>query len=119
MHELSIADAVVEIACRNAGGRPVTKVTVEAGHLRQVVPSALELAFALVAEGTAAQGARIEIVEVPAAGRCRACGHRGALEAFPLGCAACGGLDVDLELGEELLVTELEVETGDDMAMAR
>ncbi len=71
MHELSIAEAVVRVATRHARGRAVAKVTLRAGHLRQVVPSALEFAFELVAVGTEVEGAGLEIEEVPAAGVCR------------------------------------------------
>ena len=110
MHELSIAEAVVEIACRHAEGRRVTAVEVRAGYLRQVVPSALELAFALVAEGTAAEGAELRIEEVPAAGRCRDCGAQSALDGFPLLCGRCGSWDVEVLRGEELLVDAVELE---------
>ena len=110
MHELSIAEAVVQIACRHAGDRQVTKVEVQVGHLRQVVPSALELAFALVAEGTVCEGADLELEEVPAAGRCRRCAARSALPGFPLVCERCGSWDVEVERGEELLVDSLELE---------
>ena len=43
MHELAIADSVVRIACAHAAGRKVAKVELKVGHLRQVVPFALEL----------------------------------------------------------------------------
>ena len=110
MHELSIAESVVAVASRHARGRRVEKVTVRAGHLRQVVPAALELAFELVADGTAVAGAKLEIEAVPAAGRCRGCGVESELEGFPLLCPRCGSLDVELVRGEELLVDSLELE---------
>jgi hydrogenase nickel incorporation protein HypA/HybF len=113
MHELSIADAIVRIARAHAGERRITAVEVKVGHLRQVVPSALELAFALVAEGTPAEGAELALEVVPAAGRCRACGAESELPAFPLSCAACGSLDVAVIRGEELLVDALELDTDD------
>ncbi len=50
MHELSIAASIVEIACRHAKGRRVTRIQVKAGHLRQVVPTALSFSFELVAQ---------------------------------------------------------------------
>ena len=112
MHELSIAAAIVAIASRHAAGRKVTVVEVRVGHLRQVVPASLEFAFGLVAEGTEVEGAELVLEEVPAAGRCRACGTEGAMEAFPLHCGACGGLDVEVIRGEELLVDSLELEDG-------
>jgi hydrogenase nickel incorporation protein HypA/HybF len=110
MHELSLAESVVRIACRHAAGRPVARVELKIGHLRQVVPSALEFAFELVAQGTPVEGAELVLEEVPAAGRCRRCGGESELPGFPLACAACGSLDVELLRGEELLVDALEIE---------
>ena len=110
MHELSIAEAIVRIADGHAAGRQVVKVELKVGHLRQVVPSALAFAFELVAEGTAVAGAELVMEEVPARGRCRACGAETQLDGFPLQCAACAGFDLELLQGEELLVDSLELE---------
>jgi hydrogenase nickel incorporation protein HypA/HybF len=123
MHELSIAEAVLQIALDHAERPPagarasssgrsrrVVRVEVKVGHLRQVVPDALTFAFGLVAQGTAAEGAELAIEEVPAAGRCRDCGARGALPGFPLVCERCGSWDVEVQQGEELLVDSLELE---------
>ena len=110
MHELSIAGALVEIAERHARGRRVLKVEVKVGHLRQVVPSALEFAFELVAKGTTLEGAELEMSVVPAAGTCRGCGADTPLPDFPLHCESCGGFDVEITRGEELLVDSLELE---------
>jgi hydrogenase nickel incorporation protein HypA/HybF len=110
MHELSIAQAVFEIASRHAQGRQVHRVEVRVGHLRQVVPDALAFAFELVCAGTVLEGSELAIEEVPAHGRCRACGARTTMDAFPLQCARCGDLDMELLGGEELLVDALELE---------
>ena len=105
MHELSIAEAIVAIAERHADGRRVTRVEVSVGQLRQVVPAALEFAFELVAPGV-----ELALTEVPAVGRCRACGAESRLDGFPLACGRCGGLDLELIAGEELLVESLDLE---------
>jgi hydrogenase nickel incorporation protein HypA/HybF len=110
MHELSIAEAVVEIASRHAAGRRVHRVELRIGHLRQVVPSALEFAFELLTNDTLLDGAELVIEEVPARGRCRACGAETTMSSFPLQCGSCGGLDLTLLAGEELLVDVLELE---------
>lgn len=110
MHELSIAAALVEVANRHAAGRRVSAVEVKVGHLRQVVPSALEFAFELVAEGTDVEGARLELVEVPAQGRCRDCTAVTTMDGFPLACGCCGGFDVEVTAGEELAVESLELD---------
>ena len=110
MHELSIAQAVVAVASRHAAGRRVSRVELKVGHLRQVVPSALEFSFALVTSGTPLEGAELVIEDVPARGRCRECGAETELRAFPFRCARCSGLDLEIEAGEELLVDALELE---------
>jgi hydrogenase nickel incorporation protein HypA/HybF len=110
MHELSIADGVAHVALRHAAGRRVTRVELSVGHLRQVVPSALEFAWELVTDGTALDGAELVIEEVPARGRCRACSVATTMESFPLQCGRCGSLDLEVLAGEELLVEALELE---------
>ena len=114
MHELSLADAVVRICCEHARGRRVTSVELKVGHLRQVVPDALTFAFELVAQGTPAEGAELQIVSVPARVACSACGAETEIEQFPLACASCGGLAVDVVAGEEFHVESLEIETAQE-----
>jgi hydrogenase nickel incorporation protein HypA/HybF len=110
MHELALAESVVRIACAHAADRRVAAIELRVGHLRQVVPSALEFSFTLVAEGTVCEGAALRMEAVPAGGVCRACGTDGPLGDFPLSCAGCGGLDVEVTRGEELCVEALELE---------
>jgi hydrogenase nickel incorporation protein HypA/HybF len=110
MHELALAEAIVDVAVRHAAGRRVTKVEVSVGALRQVVPDALEFAFGLVAQGTALDGAELELTHIAAAGRCRTCAAESVMEDFPLRCARCGGLEMDVLAGEELQVEALELD---------
>jgi hydrogenase nickel incorporation protein HypA/HybF len=110
LHELAIADSVVQIASRHANGRQVTKVYLKVGRLRQVVPSALAFSFELVAQGTPVEGAELEMEEIPATGKCRECGAESRLERFPLQCGMCGGFDLQILEGEELYVESLELE---------
>lgn len=109
MHELSIAEAILAIVCEHADGRPVTRVDVRVGHLRQVVPDALAFSFEMVAQGTVAEGAQLMLESVRAEGDCRTCGARSRLPEFPLTCRACGGLDIEVVSGEELCVESFDV----------
>jgi hydrogenase nickel incorporation protein HypA/HybF len=116
VHELSIAQAIVDVAARHAGGRRVERVQVRIGHLRQVVPSALAFSFELCAHGTAVDGAVLEIEHVPVGAVCRSCGADSELDGFPLACPACGGVAVDVVRGEELQVESLELATEELMS---
>jgi hydrogenase nickel incorporation protein HypA/HybF len=108
MHELSIAQAIIDVAARHAGTARVERVYVRIGHLRQVVPSALAFSFELCAHGTRLEGAGLEIEHVPIEAVCRSCGTVSELDGFPVLCPGCGG-PVDVIKGEELQVESLEL----------
>jgi hydrogenase nickel incorporation protein HypA/HybF len=110
VHELSLADAVVTIAREHARGRPVSAVDVRIGRLRQVVPDALAFAFELVAAGTEVEGAELRVEHIPVRVRCARCGAESEAPEFPLACAECGSVDVEVVAGDELLVESLEIE---------
>ncbi len=113
MHELSIAQAIVDVAARNCRDARVTRVYVQIGHLRQVVPSALAFSFELCAHGTPVEGARLELEPVAAGVICRGCGAGSEPDGFPLSCVACGDLSVEVVAGEELQVQSLELDAED------
>jgi hydrogenase nickel incorporation protein HypA/HybF len=118
VHELSIAQSIVEIAAAHARAHEhrspdvprIVSVHVRVGHLRQVVPEALRLGFELCAVGTPAEDATLELEAVPAAVACHACDAEREVDGFPLACPACGSLDVHVIRGEELVVDSLELE---------
>jgi hydrogenase nickel incorporation protein HypA/HybF len=110
VHELSIADAVIDTALHCANGRRVARIELKVGHLRQVVPSALAFSFELVAVGTPAEGAELDIEEVPARVSCRECAAESLVAGFPLACAGCDSLHVEVIAGDELFVDALELE---------
>jgi hydrogenase nickel incorporation protein HypA/HybF len=108
MHELGIAMRVIELAVESSAGARVSRIVLEVGKLAAVLPDALRFCFAAAAEGTPAEGARLEIVEVPGRALCRACG--GSVELLrPFGRCSCGGSDLEWLSGEELRIKEMEV----------
>jgi hydrogenase nickel incorporation protein HypA/HybF len=108
MHELGIAQEVVAIACHHAGGARVSRITVEIGRFTAVLPDALRFCFDACTEGTAADGAALEIVEVPGRGRCRRCQVDRVFD-LPYGRCACGASDFEWLAGDELKVRRVEV----------
>lgn len=109
MHELALCRSVVATATAHAEGRPVARVYLRVGHLRQVVPEALDLAWRALTEGGVLDGAELVVEEVPAVVHCRGCGAATTLECPVPVCGACDGRDVELVSGEELLVAAIDV----------
>ena len=109
MHELSICRSIARIAARHAGGRPVRRVRVRVGHLRQVIPGTLAGCWELLTDGTPLEGAALEVEEVPAVVACRDCGERTTLGAPRFRCGSCDGANLVVVAGEELMVTSLDV----------
>ncbi|MET0729322.1 MAG: hydrogenase maturation nickel metallochaperone HypA [Acidimicrobiales bacterium] len=113
MHELSLGQAILDHVEARAGGRPVQRVDVRIGHLRQVVPESLQFAWEMLTEGTALAGCPLVVEHVPAVVRCRACRTDSTLRWPILMCAACESHDVELLSGEELQIASLDVATSE------
>ncbi len=61
MHELSLTREILAIVCQAAHDRRVHKVTLEIGRQTCVTPEAIDFCFEAVAQGTLAEGARLDI----------------------------------------------------------
>lgn len=121
MHELGIAQAILDTAERHAEGRPVTVVRVRVGGLRQVVPDSLEFYFGLAAElSDRCRGARLEIERVGSRLRCGACGNEWDPAPPPapdeaalivgFRCPGCGAAEHRVLSGDELMVESIDVD---------
>jgi hydrogenase nickel incorporation protein HypA/HybF len=67
MHELGITEEIVDIAARYATADKVRRIVVEIGRETAVLPDAVRFCFDLCAEGTAVEGAELEIIEMAGA----------------------------------------------------
>lgn len=108
MHELAIAQGVVDAVVERLGDARVAVVHLTIGRVSGVDPDAIRFCFDLVAAGTGLAGARLQVGEPPGEARCRACGAEFAVEDLVLLCG-CGSADVELLRGGELLVGAVEL----------
>lgn len=108
MHELGIAQEIVSIVAQHAGSGKVTRVVLEIGRHALILPDSIRFCFDLYSEGTVAQGAELEIREVPGRALCRDCGAEVALEQ-PFGLCDCGSANLKWLSGDEIKVKEMEV----------
>jgi len=109
MHEMALTQDLVSLIAEHCAGRRVTRVVLEVGKLSAVVPDAFRFCFELCAEGTPAEGARLEIVETAGRARCRDCEREFALHSAFDHCA-CGSLSLAFLSGEQLQLREVEVQ---------
>lgn len=108
MHELGITRNIVAIVSNAAAGRRVQRVMLEVGKLACVMPEAIEFCFDAICQGTALEGARLEIREIEGRARCLDCGAEFATEALFTPCA-CGSHHLLRLAGEELTVKAMEL----------
>lgn len=108
MHEMAITQSVLDAVCDHAAGRRVHSVALEVGALCAVVPDSMQFCFELAAEGTVADGARLDIAIRPGSAHCHGCGTDFPL-CDPILLCACGSADVEVRTGRELRILSMEV----------
>ena len=108
MHELGIAQEIVDIACAQAQNARIKRIVVQIGKLSAVLPEAVRFCFDVCTEGPIAAGAELEIVEPVGVARCRECGGEVLLDR-PFGQCRCGSTDLEWLSGDELKIQEVEV----------
>jgi hydrogenase nickel incorporation protein HypA/HybF len=113
MHELSIALSIVEGVEEELSrltSSSVATVHLRLGPLSGVVKDALLFSYELACEGTALEGSRLEIEEIPIVLYCATCGQeRPAVSLQKLSCAVCDTPGADIRSGSELQVFALEL----------
>lgn len=112
MHEMALAESIVEIvertAAANGGGR-VSAVRLEIGALSHVEVEALRFCFDAVTRGGAAEGARLELDSPPGQAWCMPCGKTVPLARLGDACPLCGSHQLQVTRGEEMRVKDIEL----------
>jgi len=113
MHEMSLAESVrqiVEDAARGQGFSKVKTVILEIGQLAVVEPEAMRFCFDAVMRGSIAEGAALQIIDLPGEGWCLQCAAAVPIAEQLATCPQCGGYQVQPTGGMQMRVKELEVE---------
>lgn len=120
MHELSIAQSVLDTVLQEMAARGldrVDSVTVRVGALSGVLPGALQFSFEAIRRGTPLEPCELKIERVPMEIGCRECGSRTTVDEFLFICPVCDSAQIDVVAGYELEVTCLEVpDTVDNLS---
>jgi hydrogenase nickel incorporation protein HypA/HybF len=113
MHEMSIAQSILEIVRGEMVKHDVTRViavNLKVGKMSAVVPSSLIFCWNILTQGGPLEGAKLSIDEVPVRARCRECGHEFGVEEYLFVCPRCESIKVEMLSGRELVVQDIEAE---------
>ncbi len=107
MHEFGLCEGVLDAVRQRAGGRRVAAVRVRFGVRHAVDAESLAQAFAMLAEGTEAAGAAVELVTVPATITCPDCGFSGETTDLLATCPRCAGTNTKIRGGDEMTLESI------------
>jgi hydrogenase nickel incorporation protein HypA/HybF len=113
MHEMSLCEGVLRILEEQAREQQFARVKtvwLEIGDLASVEKEAMRFSFGVVMKGTLADGARLEIIEVPGQAWCMQCMKPVSIKHVFDACSDCGSHQLQVTGGEEMRIKELEVD---------
>lgn len=113
MHELALCQSILSIVESEARSHQVQRVRavrLEVGDLACASAEAIAYCFDAVTRNTIADGATLELVRTPGEAWCLDCGARVSIVDRHQPCPHCGSFTLSICSGEELRVTEVEVE---------
>lgn len=108
MHEWGICEGILEAVQRRTAGRRVQRVKVRVGVLHRLEQHAMQQGFSLAASGSDAEDAILDVCVVPVKSRCRLCGQESEAAEILLVCSNCGGTELDISGGDELILESIE-----------
>jgi len=112
MHELSIAQSIVELAeqeARNHQADSIEELELEIGALAGVEWFALEFALESAIKGSLLEDARIVRQQITGEGRCGDCENIFPVENLFSACPVCGSYAIKIIKGRELRIKAIVV----------
>lgn len=113
MHELSLCKSILEIIKQTALEKKckrVKKIVLEIGQLAAIDKAALIFSFNIATEGTLAENATLQIIDIPGEAFCEFCQKLGPMQQYYDACQICGGHALNIMQGEELRIQSMVVE---------
>jgi len=113
MHEMSITQNILEDVKEHLSGIQYTRILnikIKVGELTALDPSSLQFCYDVIKRDTPFENVPLIIEEIPLTGHCNNCSAEINIENFLFLCSNCGSTDVTIISGEELLLSEINVE---------
>lgn len=112
MHEMSLCEGIRQVIETQLTGHEITRVKtvrVEIGRLAGVEKPALEFAFDVVMRGSVAEGATLEMIDLPGRATCFDCAAEVEIDNRLDPCPQCGSGKLMPQGGDEMRIKDLEV----------
>ena len=113
MHEMSICESIISVIEQQAVAQSFEKVNMvrlEVGAMAGVELEALRFSFDVVTRGSIADGAKLDVIELPVTGWCMPCAKEISVRERYDACPDCGSYQIQITGGEELRIKEMEVD---------
>ncbi len=114
MHELSIVTSLLEAVEEHAqelGARRIVAINLVLGARSGIVADSLQFYFELLAPGTLAEDAQINVQRTPLRFHCAGCDDAYIPAATDFRCPRCGAVGQVIDDGSELLIESIEIES--------
>lgn len=112
MHEMSLCEGIRRVVDQAAAApeiQRVTKVRLEIGRFAGVEKRALTFAWDVVMRGSKAEGAALEMIDLPARATCFDCVKSVEINDRLDPCPDCGGGRLLPEGGDEMRIKDMEI----------
>lgn len=119
MHELSITKSILDYSLKEAKKVQATKIRaihLLLGPFSGIVPECIQMYMELLAEGTIAQGVKIQAKILPLKVRCRDCGRESEITRRHIACPFCNSLKLQILSANDFIIESLEVDTDGDQS---
>lgn len=113
MHELSVTESILEIACSHAEkarADRVTQINLVIGRLSSIVDDSVQFYWDMVSEGSVCSGSKLNFTRLPAVLHCTQCQNEFQIEQELTPCPNCGSYQTTIIGGEEFYVDSIEIE---------
>jgi len=113
MHELSVTESELEIACKHAEkaqAKKVTDIYLVIGRLSSIVDDSVSFYWDMISKNTVCEDAKLHFKRIPAKLICLQCNHEYTLDDELTPCPNCGSARVKVISGDEFNLDSIEIQ---------
>lgn len=117
MHELSVTESVLKIACKHAEKAQADRVTdihLVIGQLSSIIDESVQFYWDIISKDTLCEHAKLHFEHVPAELICLDCDHQYSLAKTLMPCPQCSSSRIRVLAGDEFHLESIEIQSKDD-----